>query len=104
MIFYGYMVIRLCLYRGDDKLDHRLSRAADMSCPNAATVEHTAPAVEGVDKAVSDTLEDSQSDQSLIGGFLDKLDIVDDNDEDVLLESDPENTTTIHHDPDIANR
>ncbi|GBP08774.1 hypothetical protein EVAR_100647_1 [Eumeta japonica] len=97
------MGIRLCLYRGDDKLDHRPSSAADTPCPNTATATQPVVEGEGVDKAVSDTLEDSQSDQSLIGGFFDGLDIVDDDDDDVLLESDPENTTIINHDSNIAN-
>ncbi|GBP00072.1 hypothetical protein EVAR_91119_1 [Eumeta japonica] len=70
MIFYGYMGIRLCLYRGDDKLDHRPSSAADTPCPNTATATQPVVEGEGVDKAVSDTLEDSQSDQSLIGRVL----------------------------------
>lgn len=106
MVYYGYLGTRLCLYRGDSKLDHAAS-SSQQPADNMATADKQADqnpqenAAEDV-RVPSDSasLGSSQSDSGLIGEFFSAAEAEVDEDEDALLDSDPENVTILNYDPD----
>ncbi|XP_065354495.1 uncharacterized protein LOC135962813 [Calliphora vicina] len=92
-IYYGFDSIKLRIYRGDDKLDPetsgvKLEAPQDMDCK-----------IKLDDPASSEDKMETQSHSSMVGDLFCALGDVED--EDVLLESDPEDIdVTVIYDPD----